>query len=256
MKAAAGNRLLWVVLGVALVAMLGFSALSSQQQPAIKAQALSSQPTAAAAQGTDSAHTSAPDAQHPTSGTQDPSSRPFMVEYQDPQVQPAPNGILTVAGLIFKLAIVLGLIYLTVLGLRFVSNRGRAGLPSSGAITVLDKTALSQNRELYVIDVADKVLVLGATANSISVLSEITDAEAVEELRTRPQEAIPAAEPFLAYLKSVGEKVRPIAAEVASSPRELLKPADLVKRIEEHRRRLQASTASLQDSDPALEGGV
>lgn len=248
MKALAGNRFLWVVLGMALVAMLGFSAISSQQSAGANAAAASTQPSSAASsqpvgdsQGAASAA--------PSQGA----AKPFLVDYQDPQVQPAPNGVLTIAGLLFKLAIVIGLIYLTVLGLRFVSKRGRVGLPGSGSINVLEKTALAQNRELYLIDVADKVLLLGATANSISVLSEITDADAIEELRTRPQPALPSAEPFLAYLKSVGEKVRPIAAEVAatatSTPRELLKPADLVKRIEGHRRRLQASTVALQESE-------
>lgn len=236
MKALAGNRVLWIVLGVALVAMLGFSAISSQQPAGGSRTSTSAQASASAA---------------PTaSGAQDAASTPFLAEYQDPQVQPAPNGILTIVGLLFKLAIVLGLIYLTVLGLRFFSNKGRVGLPGSGAINVLEKTALAQNRELYLIDVADKVLLLGATANNISVLSEITDEEAIEELRTRPQPALPSAEPFLTYLKNVGEKVRPIAAEVvASGPRELLKPADLVRRIEEHQRRLRASTASFQESE-------
>jgi hypothetical protein len=173
----AGNRLLWIVLGVALVAMLGFGAISTQSNggshPAASAPASASSQTAASSLA--------------AGATQD-GAKPFLTEYQDPQVQPAPNGVLT--------------------------------------------------------------MLLGATANQINVLSEITDVDAVEELRTRPQPALPAAEPFLAYLKSVGDKVRPIAAEVAATattPRELLKPADIVKRIEDHRRRLQESTVALQE---------
>src|SRR5581483_4650035 len=141
----------------------------------------------------------------------------FLAQYQDPQASPAPNGFLTIAGLLFKLAIVLGLIYLTILGLRYFSNRGRAAFMGGSSINVLEKTALAQNRELYLVDVADRVLLLGATTTNISVLTEITDEAALEDLRTKPQPSLPSAEPFLSYLKNVGDKVRPIAAEVAAT---------------------------------------
>lgn len=234
------NRFLWVVLGIVLIAVLGVSALSSQ---------MSAEPGTAGSQPAASAT-----AQASASATAVPGTS-FLAQYQDPQAQPAPNTFMTVAGLLFKLAVVLGLIYLTVLGLRFFSNRGRGVFMGHNAINVLEKTSLAQNRELYLIDVADRVLLLGATTSNISVLTEITDGDALEELRNKPQPTLPSAEPFLTYLKNVGDKVRPIAAEVAatatSAPRELVKPADLLKRIEEHKQRIHERTASLQ-SDPVL----
>jgi flagellar biosynthetic protein FliO len=234
------NRFLWVVLGVVLLAVLGVGALSSQ---------IAASPVAGANQPAASA--TAQPAGTPAAGAS------FLAQYQDPQAEPAPNTFMTVASLLFKLAIVLGLIYLTILGLRYFGNRSRGVFMGNNAISVLEKTSLAQNRELYLIDVADRVLLLGATTTNISVLTEITDSEAIEELRTKPQPALPSAEPFLTYLKHVGDKVRPIAAEVANTaataPRELLKPADLVRRIEEHKLRLQERTASLQSAEPVLE---
>jgi hypothetical protein len=85
-------------------------------------------------------------------------------------------------------------------------------------------------------------LLLGATANNISVLTEITDAEAIEGLRNKPQPSLPSAEPFLAYLKNVGEKVGTEVANVTP-----LRPADLLKRIEAHKERIRERTASLQE---------
>ncbi|HLY67433.1 MAG TPA: hypothetical protein VKU60_17990, partial [Chloroflexota bacterium] len=105
MKSFASNRFLWVVLGLVFVAMLGFGAISSQQsvqQPAVPA---------------------TPQASATAQATPSSSSGSFLPDYQDPQVAPAPNGFLTIAGLLFKLAIVVGLIYLTVLGLRYFSHR-------------------------------------------------------------------------------------------------------------------------------------
>jgi flagellar protein FliO/FliZ len=232
LKSLPNNRLLWVVLGVVFVAMLGFGAVSTQLSSPRAVPAASTTP-AASAQSAAQADTSlaAP-------------RKPFLSEYQDPQPQTAPNTLMTIVGLVVKLAVVIGLIYLTILGLRYFGSRGRKVFLGGGsAINVIEKTALAQNRELYLIDVADKVLLLGATASGISVLTEITDPDSIDELRTKPQPSLPSAEPFLSYLKNVGEKVGTEVANV--SP---VKPADVLKRIEDHKERIRARTASLQES--------
>lgn len=229
MKSFASNRLLWVVLGVVFLAMLGFSAVSAQMsssRPAAASQAVAaSSPAPASAEVQPSA-----------------AAKPFLSEYQDPQPQAEPNTIWTIVGLILKLGVVIGLIYLTILGLRYFGGRSRKVLLGDNIINVLEKTSLAQNRELYLVDVADKVLLLGATSTSISVLTEFTDAVAVEDLRTKSaQPPLPSAEPFLNYLKNVGEKV---GSEVASvNP---LRPADLLKRIESHKDRLRAHSEALE----------
>jgi flagellar protein FliO/FliZ len=232
LKSLPNNRLLWVVLGVVFVAMLGFGAVSTQLSSPRAVPAASTTP-AASAQSAAQADTSlaAP-------------RKPFLSEYQDPQPQTAPNTLMTIVGLVVKLAVVIGLIYLTILGLRYFGSRGRKVFLGGGsAINVIEKTALAQNRELYLIDVADKVLLLGATASGISVLTEITDPDSIDELRTKPQPSLPSAEPFLSYLKNVGEKVGTEVANV--SP---VKPADVLKSIEDHKERIRARTASLQES--------
>jgi flagellar biogenesis protein FliO len=222
LKSLPNNRLLWVVLGVVFVAMLGFGAVSTQLSSPRAVPAASTTP-AASAQSAAQADTSlaAP-------------RKPFLSEYQDPQPQTAPNTLMTIVGLVVKLAVVIGLIYLTILGLRYFGSRGRKVFLGGGSAI---------NGELYLIDVADKVLLLGATASGISVLTEITDPDSIDELRTKPQPSLPSAEPFLSYLKNVGEKVGTEVANV--SP---VKPADVLKRIEDHKERIRARTASLQES--------
>jgi len=231
LKNVANNRALFAVLGVVFIAMLGFGAVSSQMS--------ASHPGAAGQPSASARATAVP------SGTAQPSSAatPYLSDYQDPQPQAAPDSALTVLGLIVKLGVVIALIYLLTLGLRYFGNRGRKVFLGSNSINVLEKTALAQNRELYLVDVADKVLLLGATSNNITVLTEITDAEAIGELRNKPQPSLPSAEPFLAYLKNVSEKVGSEVANVAP-----LRPADILKRIEAHRERLRESTASIQDT--------
>ncbi|HEX6511156.1 MAG TPA: flagellar biosynthetic protein FliO [Chloroflexota bacterium] len=228
MKNLAGNRLLWAVLGVVFVAMIGFGAVSSQMSSPTGAPASSAAPTVSASAAPQDSAT----------------AKPYLADYQDPQPQSTPNTLMTVVGLVLKLGVVIGLVYMCVLVLRFFGNRGRKAFLGETAINVLEKTALAQNRELYLVDIADRVLLLGATSNSIALLTEITDAEAVDGLRNRPQPALPSAEPFLNYLKNVGEKV---SAEVANvTP---LHPADVLKRIESHRDRIRERTAALQGND-------
>ncbi|HLG72171.1 MAG TPA: flagellar biosynthetic protein FliO [Chloroflexota bacterium] len=233
----ATNRLLWAVLGVVFIAMLGMSAVSSQMSSPKAASSASpaasaSAPASAAASGDVSAAAAA-QASTP--------AKPFLADYQDPQPQAQPTTIWTIVGLIVKLGIVIGLIYLCIVGLRFFGNRGRKVFMGDSAINVLEKTALAQNRELYLVDVANKVLLLGATSTNIAVLTEITDEQAIENLRLKQdQPVLPAAEPFLTYLKNVGEKV---GSEVASvNP---LRPADLLKRIEAHKERVRAHSDAL-----------
>jgi len=238
LKSLAANRLLWVVLGVAFVAMLGFSAVSSQMSashPAVSASPAASASAAAQASPASGEVTAAAAAQASTP------AKPFLSDYQDPAPQSQPSTIGTVLGLIVKLGVVIGLIYLCILGLRYFSQRGRKVFLGDSSINILEKTALAQNRELYLVDVANKVLLLGATSTNIAVLTEITDEPTIEGLRLKQEQPVlPSAEPFLTYLKNVGEKV---GSEVASvNP---LRPADLLKRIESHKERLRAHSDAL-----------
>jgi flagellar biosynthetic protein FliO len=95
--------------------------------------------------------------------------------------------------LVVKLGLVVGLIYVTVWLLRAYVGRARPGAAGSSArIDVLEATALAPGRSLYLVEVADRVLVVGATAGSLATLAEITDPEAIGRLRSRPAEPHPA----------------------------------------------------------------
>ncbi|TAK25341.1 MAG: hypothetical protein EPO26_02905 [Chloroflexota bacterium] len=110
--------------------------------------------------------------------------------------------------LVIKLGLVIGLIYLTMWALRrYVAGpraRARAGGGAGlGRINVLDSVALGPGRNIYLLSVAQRVLVVGATSSSLATLGEISDPADVEALRLAP----PATEPpdFADQLRSFTE---------------------------------------------------
>ena len=95
--------------------------------------------------------------------------------------------------LVIKLGLVIGLIYLTMWALRRFMSGARASRSAPGRLSVLDTTLLAPNRAVYLVEVADRVLVLGSTANALNTLAEITEPNAIEVLKraTPPPEALP-----------------------------------------------------------------
>lgn len=80
-------------------------------------------------------------------------------------------GILTVLDLGAKLLIVLALIYLSSRALKAISGRSVAA-GNRRSITVVEVAHLANNRTLYLVDVAGRQLLLGATPTQITTLTQ------------------------------------------------------------------------------------
>lgn len=103
------------------------------------------------------------------------------LRYQEPQ--PPTTSLFSTVAYIFTLlaafAVVIGLAYFTsrILGKKLGLSSGAFG---SRILTVIP---LGTNRSLHVVEVAGKVLLLGVTDHSITLLQEITDSEEITKLR-------------------------------------------------------------------------
>ncbi|GAB4435792.1 MAG: hypothetical protein Kow0031_17530 [Anaerolineae bacterium] len=75
-----------------------------------------------------------------------------------------------------KLALVLALVYLAMLGLRWLKKGKNSGLNGSTTINVLETTGLAPGRSLHLVVVGEKTLLLGATDTHISLLTELPNA--------------------------------------------------------------------------------
>jgi flagellar biosynthetic protein FliO len=95
-------------------------------------------------------------------------------EKKDPQEKPVPV-YKTAFGLIFKLALVLGLVYLTVLGLKkFTTLKTPAARPGQH-IRVLENSMLAANRSLHIVEIGSRKIVIGSTPNQVSMIAELPE---------------------------------------------------------------------------------
>ncbi len=89
----------------------------------------------------------------------------------------------TVLSMLFKLLLVVGLIVLS-LGVFRQYFQGRLGLPTLRGknVVLLESTMLSPQHTVHVVSLGgDRLLVLGASAGGLALLTEITDAQAVKQ---------------------------------------------------------------------------
>ena len=93
-----------------------------------------------------------------------------------------------IADMVWKLALVAGLIVVTAWVLRFL--RARFGLfdqpvQSSTSFTVLDTVAIGPDQTIYTLDLGRRILVIGATGAGLANLAEVNDPDEIQYLRRR-----------------------------------------------------------------------
>ncbi len=89
-----------------------------------------------------------------------------------------------VAGMGIKLGFVVALVYLAVWALRRYVYRDPAVTPERRPVSLVGSLNLTPSRTVYVLEVGGKMIVVGATASQMGLLTEITDPEAVENMRS------------------------------------------------------------------------
>ncbi len=99
-----------------------------------------------------------------------------------------------------KLALVLGLVVLAAGALRRVNHATVAG---GRAVVLLHSVPLGQGRLIQIVDVGSRVLLLGSTPGSITLLAEFRDPAEMDGLRARCVSSPPALASFADYLRSL-----------------------------------------------------
>lgn len=137
-------------------------------------------------------------------------------------------------GMLIKLALVIAIFYAAVWALRRYLLQGRSPVLARKPVSVLGAQNLSPNRTVYILEIGRKVLVVGATQTQMSLLAEVTDPDAVDELRA----LVPAhssADQFSSLLNSavrqlgVKGSTSTDAADSASLQAQILKGCDSMR---------------------------
>jgi len=124
--------------------------------------------------------------------------------------------------MILVLAAVVGLVYVFILFLRKIS--GQPSRPN-GLIKVLHTQILQGTRALHVVEVAGEYLVVG-TGDSVTLIKEIHDQEAIDQIRLEASREIPKSGNFLSRIQSFLRKPldnSSVAPETSSTTPDFLK---------------------------------
>jgi flagellar biogenesis protein FliO len=116
-------------------------------------------------------------------------------------------GFDTVVDIFVKLAIVVGLIFLTTKVLRYLNKNSRAG-SAEKLINVLETRSLAQNQVLYLVEVGGKAVLVGSTGSQLSTLTEITDATTISSMKTQVETQEAPKESFARYLQGFSSRLQ------------------------------------------------
>jgi flagellar biogenesis protein FliO len=109
---------------------------------------------------------------------------------EHPVLPQAPGTVSTVINLLVSLLFVIGVIYLVMIALKFFYVRAAIPLKSQGILRVIAKEYIDTKKIIYVVEMADRLLVLGSGGDDIRTLSEITDKETIEKVKLQADEYI------------------------------------------------------------------
>jgi flagellar protein FliO/FliZ len=80
--------------------------------------------------------------------------------------------------LAWRLGLVIIIIAVSIAGLRWWGRKQQGPKSSTGFLRVVDTLAISNGRSIHLVALGDRVIAVGATAQQLSLLNELTDDEA------------------------------------------------------------------------------
>lgn len=122
--------------------------------------------------------------------------------YDQPNEVNSPNLFWELTKVILALAFVIGVAYF----LLQLLNKKNLIQSKNELLNVLESIYIAPNRMVCLLEVGDKILVLGVTENNISFLTEINDLELKETLKSRKD--LKAGPVFAEQLNAVIEKIK------------------------------------------------
>ncbi len=126
---------------------------------------------------------------------------PANVKKEKGTIATAFGSFFAVLKYIFYLALVLVLGYFAVLGIKIImaKNNGFGG-NSNDLINILEMRHLAPNKALCLVDVGERILLVGTGGANLEMISEFSDPEEVQTLRNKARTKGEVLQPFQNYL--------------------------------------------------------
>ncbi len=121
-------------------------------------------------------------------------------------------------GLLWRLALVGGIIYASIFLLRKFVNRSSRIRSDSGALQVLETIGLGSNRLVSLVEAGDLILVVGSAPNQVTLLAELSDPEVVAGLRGSADQSSPGVATLGEMMRKFGQSAvqRVVTRDVTS----------------------------------------
>jgi flagellar protein FliO/FliZ len=111
--------------------------------------------------------------------------------------------------LIIKLVFSLFVVGLLIWLVFFLLAKGRKVVGASDLIQILGTRAVAPNKYIQIVEVGDRVLIIGITDSSVSLLSEITDRETIQLLKTEKSKESAVKSPEMSFTDFLKRFIRP-----------------------------------------------
>ncbi len=178
-----------------------------------------------------------------------PESNPVAERYR-----PADDGP-GVAGTLLRVVFILGLLCLALYYiLKYVSKSREGSLPVRGEMNVLSSLMLGPNKQLQIVEVSGRLLVLGVADNGINLITEISDAEVKHRILQKKENFQP---PEGGFLVTVLEQIKDLNSRISGNqegPPETYEKGGSAR--EEKRRQARKKLDELKEKTSSLESGL
>lgn len=110
-----------------------------------------------------------------------------------------------IVSLAWRLALVVLIIGVSIVGLRWWGKKTAGPRSVTGFLRIVDTLSISNGRTIHLVAIGDRVIAIGATAQQLTMLNELTEGEARKVLTETPASAD---QPVIAFASELFQSMR------------------------------------------------
>lgn len=158
-----------------------------------------------------------------------------------------------IAGTLLRVVVILGLLCAALYYiLKYVSKNREGRLPVRGEMSVLSSLIIGPNKQLQIVEVSDRLLVLGVADNGINLITEISDPEVKHRILQKKETFQP---PEDGFLVTVLEQIKDLNSRISGNTEGPPDSGGGAAR-EEKRKQARKKLEELKEKTSSLEGGL